>query len=394
MFLSWHVSCLSMIGKKAFLQKLTAQQYNFKSLKLDSPRFEGSSPPSVFIGSENYPYVQAGPMLAQEPDSFVFDAPEQWLGAFDRQQIIGFRLQLVRGMKPVDVHDAAGRFAQQLQEIALSKQSLYTHAEFQKIPRGVTFNEEHQPFGPSAPLVRFETEQARWQHDMEKAFYDTDLLAQDAVIELAQKGLPFTSIQKALSVGAFGKEQNRKLIPTRWSITATDDILGKNAMADVRQNEPITEFRVHEAQGLHNYFSVLLTPTSWQYEAIEAFINILGNRTFAFSDFEGRFGRTDYSDMGGCYYAQRNVIAEHLKQQGEQAGAFVFREVYPGYTPTGVWLCRELTKHALATEPKTFKTKSEAMHYINTKLKLGVSYHKDRMKLVNGIGKQKSLLDF
>jgi hypothetical protein len=380
-----------VIGKKAFLQQLTSQ-YRLQSLKLDSTNFEGSSPPSVFIGRENYPKVFAGPMLAQQPDSFVFDAPEQWLGQYDRRSIIGFRLQLVRGMQQANVNDASSRFVQQLQEIALAKDSVYTHAEFAKIPRGVTFSEDHQPFGPSAQLKKVETEQSAWQKDLEKAYYDTDLLANDAVVELAQRDIPFTTIQKALSVGAFGKK--RKLVPTRWSITATDDILGKHALTDVRQNEVINEFRVYESNGLHNHFSVMLTPTQWQYEAIEAFIRVLGNKTFTFSDSEGHFGRKGYSDMGGCYYAQRNVIAQHLQEQQEQAGAFVFREVYPGYTPTGVWLCRELTKDALKTEPKTFNTMSEAQHYIDTKLKLGAAYHKNNMKLINEATQQKSLLEF
>ncbi len=383
-----------MIGKKAFLQKLTAQQYNFKSLKLDKPSFEGSSPPSVFIGRANYPKVFAGPMLAQEPDSFVYDAPEQWLGQYNKQEIIGFRLQLLRGMQLIDVKNTGSRFNQQLQDIALSKESLFTHAEFEKVPRGVTFSEDHQPFGPSAPLKVMETDNASWQHDLEKAYNDTDLLASNAVIELAQKEIPFTSIQKALSVGAFGKERNRKLVPTRWSITATDDILGKNAMKDVRQNEVISDFRVYESQGLHNYYSVLLTPNAWQYEAIEAFNQVMGKGTFTFSDHESHFGRKEYSDMGGCYYAQRAVVAEHLKQQNEQAGAFVFREVYNGYTPTGVWVCRELTKQALNSEPKSFKTMSEAQHYIDSRMKLGMAYHKERMPLLQEQGKQKSLLEF
>jgi hypothetical protein len=98
--------------------------------------------------------------------------------------------------------------------------------------------------------------------------------------------------------------------------------------------------------------------------------------------------------MGGCYYAQRNVIADKLQQKEEQAGAFVFREVYKGYTPTGVWVCRELTREALNTEPKTFKTQSEAMHYVDSKLRLGAAYHKNNMQLVNEFAKQKSLLDF
>ena len=36
------------------------------------------------------------------------------------------------------------------------------------------------------------------------------------------------------------------------------------------------------------------------------------HKTFTFSDFEGKFGRKEYSDMGGCYYAQRNVVAERV----------------------------------------------------------------------------------
>jgi hypothetical protein len=333
-------------------------------------------------------------MLAQAPESFSYDAPEQWLGNYDREAIINFRLQLLRGMKAVPVNAVGNRFAQQLQEIALSKHSLLTHAEFDKTPRGVSFSEDSQPFGPSAALKQMDVENAKWQKDMQKAHYDTDLKAGDAVLELAQKGLQFTPIQKALSTGAFGLAKNRKLVPTRWSITATDDIIGKDAMADVKQNDVIKDFRVYESSGLNNYYAVMLTPSQWQYEAIEAFDQILDNRTVAFSDYESYFGRKKYSDMGGCYYAQRQIVADHLRQQQEQAGAFIFREVTQGYVPTGVWVCRELTKKALETEPVSFKTRSEAMHYIDSKLKLGMKYHADRMTLVNTTVKQKTLGEF
>jgi hypothetical protein len=383
-----------MIGKHAFLKEITANKYNMPTLTLKGNSFEGSSPPSVFIGQANYPKVFAGPMLAQAPDSFSYDSPEHWLGTYDRDSIINFRMQLLRGMKPVPVTDVGGRFIQQLQEIALSKTSLMTHAEFEKAPQGVTFNEDHSPFGPSATLTQLETETAKWQKDMQKAHYDTDLKASGAVLELAQKGLDFTPIQKALSTGAFGMAKNRKLVPTRWSITATDDIIGKDAMADVRKNELIKDYRVYESAGLNNYFAVMLTPSQWQYEAIEVFDKILGDKTFSFSDYESYYGRKQYSGMGGCYYAQRQVVADHLRQQDAQAGAFVFREVTNGYVPTGVWVCRELTRKAMQTEPLSFKTRSEAMHYIDTKTKMGIQYHTDRMQLVNTIGKQKTLWEF
>jgi len=183
-----------MIGKKVFLQKLTSQT-KFKSLELKSTNFEGSSPPSVFIGRANYPKVYAGPMLSEEIDSGIYDAPERWLGSFGKNEIIDFRLNLVRGKKLVDVKNVSGKFAQQMQDIALAKDSLYTHAEFKKVPKGVTFSEDHQPFGPSGQIEKVETETPKWQKHMSKAHYDTDLLSKDAVVNLHEKGLEFTAIQ-------------------------------------------------------------------------------------------------------------------------------------------------------------------------------------------------------
>ncbi len=382
-----------MLGKKVFLKRLT-QQANINSISLKSTDFEGSSPPSVFIGSYNYPKVFAGPMLAQEKDSFSYDAPESWLGNYKKEDIINFRLNLLRGKKTVYAADAAGRFAQQLQDIALAKDSVFSHAEFDKVPKGITFNEEHAPFGPSAELKKLETESGKWHKDMEKSFYDYDLNANDAVLNLRNENLPFTTIQKALSTGAFGRLKSRKLVPTRWSITATDDIIGKNAMVDVRENEIIEDFRVYESAGLNNYFSIMLTPTNWQYEAIEGFINVLDNKTFMFSDHERFKGRKEYSEMGGCYYAQRQVVADKLKQDNEQAGAFVFREVYEGYVPTGVWVCRELTKKAMEREPKSFASMKDALNYVNSKLQLGVSRHRQNMPLLRDFRNQKRLSDF
>ncbi|MEK6808957.1 MAG: hypothetical protein AABY14_04680, partial [Nanoarchaeota archaeon] len=144
----------------------------------------------------------------------------------------------------------------------------------------------------------------------------------------------------------------------------------------------------------NNYFAILLTPTTWQYEAIESFINVMNNRTYMFSDYEQYFGRKRYSEMGGCYYAQRHAIAEKLSQLQEQAGAYVFREVYEGYVPTGVWICRELTKSALNTEPKIFNEQSSAMEYIDNNLRLGLQPHKENMSLIQSLNTQKRLKDY
>ena len=115
---------------------------------------------------------------------------------------------------------------EKLQEIVLAEGSIESEAAFESAPAGSSFSEEHTPFGPSAPLERFEIETKRWDHSLEKVFYDTDLTARNAVLDLHRRGLAFSSIQKAFSTGTMGRGPNRHLVPTRWSITACDTMIG------------------------------------------------------------------------------------------------------------------------------------------------------------------------
>ncbi|HPA98385.1 MAG TPA: hypothetical protein PLQ24_07215, partial [Methanothrix sp.] len=260
-------------GKEAYLKKLTASMY-IPSREVGT-EIDGSSPPSVFIGSWNYPQVFAGPMIApMHGDTTIMDQPESWLSENKSQEeIIRYRLNLVRGKQKVKVTHLHQRFIGKLRDIALSSGSLESQAEFQKAPRGATFSHDHTPFGPSAPLERLEIENSRWDHHLEKAYYDDDLLAADAVGRLHERGLPFSSIEKAFSLGSFGIGKRRRLVPTRWAITACDSTLARRLLHNVRGYQPIDSVQVREFSSLNNYYAVLLLPTAWQYEWMEAFLH-------------------------------------------------------------------------------------------------------------------------
>jgi len=68
-----------------------------------------------------------------------------------------------------------------------------------------------------------------WKDRLRKKFYDTDVKAETAIDELHSKGVDNYKIQQSLSTGILGQEENRKLVPTRWSITASDDMISKKA---------------------------------------------------------------------------------------------------------------------------------------------------------------------
>ncbi|MGA2677348.1 MAG: hypothetical protein ABSE83_10705, partial [Methanobacterium sp.] len=61
-------------GKAAYLKRLTSK---IKMPSVDIGReLEGSTPPSVFIGSWNYPKVYAGPMITpMQGDTSIMDTP-------------------------------------------------------------------------------------------------------------------------------------------------------------------------------------------------------------------------------------------------------------------------------------------------------------------------------
>ncbi len=253
--------------KCALMVKYYARSRTVKML--DSVDLAGSSPPGVFIGRYGYPKVEVGPLVPPEfGDTSAMDTPETWVGK-SIEEIVDFRFRLVRGKFQVGVREFqnAGRMMDYTRDLALCVNSVDVEANFAKRPSGkIVLDDEIQPFGPSAKLNSFDISNPKYDHKVEKAFYDTDLKAVEAVRNLYKEGVLISKIQKAFSVGAFGIERNRRLVPTRWSITAVDDTLGKQLLKVTKTYPTIDEWRVYDWDQLDNRWSVLLMPTSWRYE--------------------------------------------------------------------------------------------------------------------------------
>ena len=345
-----------MIGKGAYLKQLSAATTQMKSVAVGR-ELAGSSPPSVFIGSWNYPDVFAGPMIApMHGDTAIMDMPESWItGSKTQEQIIGYRMNLVRGKRVVNAADLDNRFVGKLQEISLSNASIESEVSFLSQPEGMSFSEEHTPFGPSAPIERFEITSGKWDRNLEKVYYDTDLKSAEAVVDLHKHGVPFSSIQKAFSVGTMGRGRGRHLVPTRWSITACDTMIGDRLLNEVKKYPVLDTWRVHEFSSLHNNYAVILLPTGWQYEWSEAFLHVLGNEELVFSDYEGTRKKTEYSPLGGCYYSCKMAVLEALAQERKQAGAIILREALQGYVPLGVFNVRENVRSAMRQPAQEFE---------------------------------------
>jgi len=370
---------------------------------LDSDVVDGSTPPGVFVGRMGYPRVYIGPMVPPyHGDTEILDTPEMWMGK-SIEEIIDYRFSLIRGKARASVYDAqsGGGLLETLQELAMGIHPADSQVTFTKRPRKIlTLSEETQPFGPSAPLKSFRASHVSVDKRIEKAYYDRDLKAAEAFWELYRRGVLVTRIQRALSIGMFGVGQRRKLVPTRWSITAVDSGLSLRLMDEIKQHETIDEYRVYSFRNLDNIFVAVLMPERWSFEWIEAWFpkttwNVNGTAPALMGDYEGYGGRTTYASVGGCYYSTRLAVAERLATERRQASALVLREIHPGYiVPVGVWNVRESVRSTLKTQPAKFDTLQKALGYASSKLTIPLRKWIENSVMLKQALFQKKITDF
>ena len=310
-----------------------------------SDSLSGTSPPSVFVGSYNYPKVNVGPMVPPiHGDTSLLDTPEKWIGK-TLEEIVNYRLNLVRGIQKVPVSDPSGRYIENLQELAMSETATDSDIQFYKATLPVGLLDGYSaPFGPIGEIKSVKFSSSPSQRQIEKVYYDRDLLASDAVLKLYNSGIEISQIQKCFSIGMMGKK--RKLVPTRWSITATDDIISQSLIDETLDYPLIDGTRVFHFGHMGNLFSVILFSHRWLYEMIEAWYSkgVLG---FG-SDHEDARGIDHPPEIAGAYFAAKLAVGEYLVRHQIQSGALILREIRPEYAiPVGVWQIREGVREAM-----------------------------------------------
>jgi hypothetical protein len=371
--------CLACKGAKALCGKpcilLARIDNRLPRLRVTSQDVQGPSPPSLFIGRYGYPDVAYGPLLPpiDLPDEKAapLDDPAVWAQS-SIQDILGMRSSLLRTAHRTRVTDATAptRFLRLTQELAMAARPVDTEIHLAKKPNlelTARVGDVAAPMGPRLDAVRGRlAENPRIDNPIERAVGDTDALAADTSHELYRSGVPVHRIEHLLSVGLLGASDRRRLVPTRWSITATDDMLGKALIPQILERPTLDAVEVYRNTLHGNRFHVFLLPQVWSFDMIETWIKgamwALATSPFI-QDSEDWQGRTRYaSNITGAYYAARLGILEHLAARRRQAAAFVYREITPEYwAPLGVWLIREAVRQAMVTTPRRFETIGQAV---------------------------------
>ncbi|MDH3276927.1 MAG: hypothetical protein OEM21_02390 [Nitrosopumilus sp.] len=355
-----------------------------------SDSISGSSPPSVFVGSYNYPKVFVGPMVPPvHGDTSLLDTPEKWIGK-SLEEIVNFRLKLVRGIQKISVNSTEGRYIEDLQEVTMSSKPIDSDLEFRKSTSSISLDGESAPFGPVGEIKSAKFSNSSTTKHIEKTFYDKDLVANDAIVHLYNSGIDISQIQKCFSMGMLGKK--RKLVPTKWSITATDDIISKSLTDKILDFSFIDSCQVFYFEHLGNLFSVILFPHRWIYEMIEAWYSsgILG---FG-SDHEDARGINHPPAIAGAYFAAKLSVVEFLSKNNIQSGVIILREIRPEYAiPVGVWQVREGIREAMKKKPIIADNFDHALSLASKKMSISKSEWVSHSN-IGRLMRQKTISDF
>ncbi|HME50962.1 MAG TPA: Nre family DNA repair protein [Candidatus Lokiarchaeia archaeon] len=427
--------CLRCKGSRNLCGKnpcpILAKHAVLKSIKFPSELLRGgttnldidsASPPAFFVGHNGYPKVSIGPMLpfnqARSLDSLVevssMDTPEQWLvpGSPDDTKkslmdVVQFRSSLIRTTHPLHVKSWNNdKILDLSQQIAMAEKPVDTEIEIERIHLNVQIDDHAAPNGPSGSIQKLVImENPKVHKNVDYVVSDTDLKASEAITKyLYTDGhIPVSDIYRILSAGLLGLEDNRKLVPTRWAITATDDTISKKLITRIKTFPELGEFLLYESSYLGNSFHIILAPRPWCYEMMECWAPHSIWRMFdrdqtyvIMQDHEMSDGRTTYaSNITGAYYSARLGVCEQLLAMQRQAAAIVIREVNEQYLmPLGVWVIRQAVRDAMVRKPTSYSSFKEIFAYLKPKLQVPLANWLHKSDLLPYIRSQTTLESF
>ncbi|MBP1912214.1 Nre family DNA repair protein [Thermococcus stetteri] len=364
--------------------------------RLNKRHIFGSSPPSIFVGEHGYPKVRIGPLVPPiEGNTSYLDSPLKWEDKTIRD-ILYYRSLLVMGETRADVSvRKSGRILDEIQELAMSVRPVDSEVVLKRKPVvKIVPSEFAPPLGPRAELLDFElTENPKIPRRTDYVVSD-ELKAEQAIMRLYNWGFDEYYIIRLLSAGLLGVD--KKLVPTRWSITAVQDTIGKNLRREILGYPEINSYEVYFHEFLGNRYAVLLMPQSYAFELLEVWLkgSLFGSEEpqviHDYEDFRGIKGYAE--ETTGAYYAARLSVLEHLRRRRRQARIIVFREVTPAYyAPVGVWQIRVGVKKALENPIGKFETLNEALETVRKLLEHPLEKYLQRSYIFGHLARQKTL---
>jgi DNA repair protein NreA len=384
---------------------LSKIQGSFPKVKL---HFSGSTPPEIFVGRVNYPNVFSGILSPDyKGDTTVLASPEEWVKQnLSIEQVLSYRGSMVYGRQVTNIK-ANKSLSNVTQQLALASKPVSTEFFLKRQPTlQYTSSKTMSIMANPAPIERVLLEENPFiEKKVDYLSSDYDVKATTALKELYSSNIKVSHLQKLFSAGLLGIKPQRKLVPTKWGITAVDDTLSKHLLGKIKTYKEISEILLFSDNYAGNYYNILLLPGEFKFEVMEESVPNIANPTKQnlmqqdigfWQDYEGFFGRKNYaSSVTGAYYANRLAVCEYLEKMKRQATIIVFRETTEEYyAPLGVGILREVTRKAMQNVPVKPESLQEALKIIDSRIKVPIEKFTKISWIISNYKKQKRLSEF
>ncbi len=369
--------------------------------KIVGKNVTGSTPPSGVVGEKNYPLV---PVLMGIPpgiagnEASIYDSPENWWGIKSLEDIIELRSSVVAAVIKTDVRNYQRLVDLEIPFAMVSSKPVDVEASLVSTPIPVrTLDPVITPHGLLAIADRVRVSSNPSISKSIEKVYEDEMKASEAIWELYMRGVSIYTIQRALSFGLLGLPKNRRLVPTRWAITAVDSVISSRLLRSIRAYSSVNNIELYRGEYLGNRFWVIIQPGPYSFEWIEIWHpNTIftegGGRPIVIRNREGFSGEPLFMDGG--YHAARLAVLEHLYKRGMRASIIVVREITPRYyASVGNWHIRETVRRILEKPSEKVSTVSEAISIVEDELlanmiKLGNKFHGKQQTLDRYLGQK------
>lgn len=369
--------------------------------KLNKNEIFGASPPSIFVGEYNYPNVRIAPLVPPiEGDTSFMGNPLNWENK-SIKAIIKYRSMLIMGeTKYININIQKGKtykttkntkntkILESIQELAMAIKPVDSEIVLKRKPSfDIVSNGFAPPISPKGDLLKFNIAENPKIPLKSEYVVNDELKASDSIILLYNYGYDEYYIVKLLSAGLLGMQ--KKLVPTRWSITGVQDIIGRYLTKNIIDYPLINDYEVYYGEFLGNRYAVLIIPDYYAYELMEVWekeslFGGNGNSPLVLGDYEDLKIKGYAKETTGAFYASRLSVLEYLNKRKRQGKIVVFREITPDYyAPVGVWQIRTGVKKSFNNHVYKFNTLQDALNKIDELMSVPIELYRLKSKIIS-----------
>ncbi len=389
--------------KRKFYEEIKAYQQTLKPTK-ERVGF-GSAP---IVGEKNYPFLATHNISNEDKKTSFFETGNLVKKSYN--EILPLKAKSILGSTQKNyIKKPKARIVEELRDIYKSKTAIEMQSSFDK---EITFNKILSSkvagvMGSQNELTKLEAqENTRTSNKIEK-FTANDIKAREAIISLYEKGVSEHQIINLLALGSFGIEINRKLVPTKWAISAYDQTIDNYLHKKIQKYSLINQYEIYQDRDKGNDFIIILLPDTFSAEIVETW-DISGfdqseatgkwktdKKMIIEQDYVGNNNKLGYTEpnCSGGYWATKSPINRFLDQRKKQASYISIRFIDNYEIPLGVVFVRECARKALKNcifksssqkEVEDFLKQYSPRHY----------YHFKKSKLLKEQQAQKKITSF